>query len=107
MKLAKEFKSKIILTPNKIEFQRLVDSIFGKDREDFKVDADEEVKFFEKNKNTFGKLDHSSSLARGVSTMASALNNIIILRKGMVDIISNGYQTFYVAVEGGLKRSGG
>lgn len=63
--------------------------------------------FFEKNKNTYGKLDPTSSLARGVATLASELNNVVICRKGIVDIVSNGFQTYFVAMEGGLKRSGG
>ena len=31
----------------------------------------------------------------------------MIYRKGMVDVISDGERTFYVAIEGGLKRCGG
>lgn len=107
LNLTREFKSKAILTPNKVEFKRLIESVFGKERDDFDVDADEEAKFFEKHKNSYGKLDQSETLAKGVSTLASELNNIVILRKGIVDVVSNGFQTFYVAVEGGLKRSGG
>ena len=46
-------------------------------------------------------------MAQGVASIASALNNVFIMRKGIVDIVSDGFQTYYVAIEGGLKRSGG
>lgn len=95
------------MTPNKVEYSRLVKSLYEEEREDHKISAEEETEFMDKHKNTYGKLDTTSILARGVASLASELNNVVILRKGIVDIVSNGFQTYYVAVEGGLKRSGG
>jgi|LauGreDrversion4_2_1035121.scaffolds.fasta_scaffold486220_2 hypothetical protein len=37
----------------------------------------------------------------------SCLENVIICKKGIVDLISDGNISYYVAVEGSLKRCGG
>lgn len=44
--------------------------------------------------------------ARAIS-LSRALNNIMILQKGLVDVITDGNDTFLVAVEGAAKRCGG
>lgn len=46
-------------------------------------------------------------MVRQVAALADALGNIIILKKGIIDIISDGNISYYVAIEGGLKRCGG
>jgi ATP-dependent NAD(P)H-hydrate dehydratase len=37
----------------------------------------------------------------------SCLDNVIICKKGIVDLISDGNISYYVAMEGSLKRCGG
>jgi hypothetical protein len=37
----------------------------------------------------------------------NCLENVIICKKGIVDLISDGNISYYVAVEGSLKRCGG
>jgi len=39
--------------------------------------------------------------------LSRALNNVMILQKGLVDVITDGNDTFLVAVEGAAKRCGG
>ena len=35
------------------------------------------------------------------------MNNMIIMKKGMIDLISDGNISYYVSIEGSLKRCGG
>ena len=63
-----------------------------------------ELKFLKENLNTYGQIDNSDPLVQEVSSLADALGNVIIFKKGIVDIISDGKQSYFVAVEGGLKR---
>ena len=44
--------------------------------------------------------------ARAIA-LSRALNNVMILQKGLIDVITDGHDTFLVAVEGAAKRCGG
>ena len=39
--------------------------------------------------------------------IANKLNNLVIVRKGLVDVVCDGKRAFYVATESSLKRCGG
>ena len=42
-----------------------------------------------------------------VAEMARSFGNAIVVRKGIVDIISDGNDAYYVCEEGSMKRCGG
>lgn len=71
------------------------------------VTQEAEIEFFKENKNTFGLLKPDETLIQDVARLAGKLDNIIIFRKGIVDIISNGKFSYYIAFEGSKKRCGG
>lgn len=48
-----------------------------------------------------------NELASYVGSISRKISNTIILRKGLVDIITDGRQAFYVKTQGSLKRCGG
>lgn len=79
---------KCILTPNEMEFKRLYDATFGSDSA------------YEMHK------DHDTQL-EAVVKLAKQLNNLTIMKKGSVDIISDGNQTITNNTMGSLKRCGG
>ena len=70
-----------ILTPNVVEFKRLVDAL--------KIDIQAETE------------------TSGVEAMAKALGGVTIIEKGNKDFISNGTTTLVNDMKGGKKRSGG
>jgi ATP-dependent NAD(P)H-hydrate dehydratase len=100
----KKMGKRAILTPNKVEFDRLWKSQF--EQEEMSMSIDDEMEFFKENKNTFGMLKEEKMI-QDVAKLATKLNNVIILRKGLIDIISNGNYTYFVAFEGSRKRCGG
>lgn len=82
--LVKGYKQ-CILTPNVVEFGRLAKAVG--------VHID-----------TAGKLNTEHDTCAEV---ARALGGVLIIQKGVVDIISNGEKTLICDLEGGRKRSGG
>jgi ATP-dependent NAD(P)H-hydrate dehydratase len=82
---------KCILTPNLMEFKRLYEASFGKE------EAYDETK------------EHSTLEAqcKAVERLATTFKNLTILKKGRVDIISDGNKTIVNDMEGCLKRCGG
>ncbi len=73
MEIIKPLKHRAILTPNIVEFSRLVE---GTDF-DGKNQAHLENEFFESHANTFGKLDSSESILKPISDLAKSLSMII------------------------------
>lgn len=55
----------------------------------------------------FMEIEVNHEFVKDVATLASALNNINILLKGKIDIITNGKKAFLVRTPGSLKRCGG
>ena len=58
-------------------------------------------------KRTFGKIDTYHTVVLPVAEMARSFGNAIVVRKGIVDIVSDGNIAYYVCEEGSLKRCGG
>lgn len=56
---------------------------------------------------TIQEIPVESEIVQDVVKLANKLHNVNILRKGMIDIISNGKRAFLVGEPGSLKRSGG
>lgn len=81
---------KCILTPNYMEFKRLYDKSFVEE------EYEEESKFIS-----------LESQCEAVKRLAKRLENVTILKKGKVDIISDGDQVVFNDDEGSLKRCGG
>ena len=46
-------------------------------------------------------------MVKPVAELSRVFGNAVIIRKGVTDIISDGNQAFYVALEGSKKRAGG
>ena len=109
----------IILTPNAVEFDRLCKMAgleqVGKQEKDALKKA--EFDLFQANLNSVFhcKLEHfenqdSDPLVREIQRVNQISNHFkgaVIFRKGLVDIISDGTDTFIVATAGSLKRCGG
>eukprot|EP00465_Bigelowiella_longifila_P014213 CAMPEP_0185270876 /NCGR_PEP_ID=MMETSP1359-20130426/43357_1 /TAXON_ID=552665 /ORGANISM="Bigelowiella longifila, Strain CCMP242" /LENGTH=302 /DNA_ID=CAMNT_0027862619 /DNA_START=347 /DNA_END=1255 /DNA_ORIENTATION=+ len=73
----------VVLTPNKVEFEKLYKSVMLADR----------------------KLD--GNLKADVESLCRKLNNVVIIRKGPSDIISDGIVSLECVEKGAPKRSGG
>ncbi|XP_014665400.1 PREDICTED: ATP-dependent (S)-NAD(P)H-hydrate dehydratase-like [Priapulus caudatus] len=73
-----------ILTPNAVEFSRLYQSVLGKDP-NCGVDT----------------------VAASVSELSRAMGNVTVVRKGAVDIISDGHHVMQCDGQGSLRRCGG
>jgi len=81
---------KCTITPNFMEFKRLYEAIFTSEE-------------YEESKG-FASLE---AQCEAVRKLANSLENITILKKGHVDIISNGHEVVHAGGEGSLKRCGG
>lgn len=71
-----------VLLPNKVEYQRLYEA-------------------------TFSKEDNSSDDQLKLEKLCNELGNVTIVKKGSVDLISNGKRTIICEEEGSPRRSGG
>ncbi len=82
---------KCILTPNSMEFKRLYEVSFGKGE------------IYEESN------EHSTleSQCKAVERLAKSFKSLTIVKKGSIDIISDGNKTIYNDVEGCFKRCGG
>ena len=89
--------TRTILTPNEIEFRRLWEAhMEGEAPQNLSSKLDQEIK----------QLDPQDPSVAGVAQLSRALGNVV-LKKGTVDIISDGHKTLCVSSEGCPKRSGG
>lgn len=100
-----------IITPNAMEFYRLYKSVFP-DKPDppMNVEIDDKMKhdYLQHNHRIDGDLiECDSSTAQHTAELARALGNITIVRKGQIDLITNGMQAVFCCSRGGLKRVGG
>lgn len=95
--------SSTILTPNPVELQRLWKSLFG---EDYTPSYDEE-EVYNSLEEDIGELDPEQNIAKEVVKVCKELSNTVILKKGTIDIISDGNRVFYCKVDGSMKRCGG
>jgi len=98
--------SDILLTPNAMEFRRLWMKFIGEENvPDFNVDT--EADDYLKNNPEGGEIPPDHPLARDTSQLAKVLGGVSILRKGSVDVISNGSAAVVVATKGSPRRVGG
>eukprot|EP00347_Sterkiella_histriomuscorum_P023541 403334250 len=100
----KQMRNRAVMTPNVVEFQRMFEDIG-----EFDIDKqnDMEAQFYEENKGQCGIVDKDHQIIQPVVQLAQSLNNAIILKKGIVDLVSDGKQSYYVCTQGSLKRCGG
>jgi ATP-dependent NAD(P)H-hydrate dehydratase len=54
----------------------------------------------------YGKLEIDSEVSKWVSQV-SKKHNAIVLKKGIIDIVSDGTQSYYISTKSSLKRCGG
>jgi NAD(P)H-hydrate repair Nnr-like enzyme with NAD(P)H-hydrate dehydratase domain len=76
-----------------VEFNRLWKTLFGTD---YKPNFDEE-EIMEDLKGNFGEFPAENQLTEDVKAVCKKLNNTVILRKGLIDTISDGNKAFYVS----------
>jgi len=96
-----------VLTPNAIEFIRMWKA-FLPDSELSPPRAEAEIEFLKTHKDTYGPVSLSEPIVKPVALLASEIfGNAVILRKGIVDIITDGKEAFFVSTPGSLKRPGG
>ncbi|KAM3127891.1 hypothetical protein pb186bvf_020009 [Paramecium bursaria] len=92
--------NQFILTPNKIELQRLFNS--------FNINYEQDDQILEKENQEMIKLiQNPAGYTLSVLKLSQALNNMIIIAKGREDIITNGQVVYSVIQEGSAKRCGG
>ncbi|EEP76649.1 conserved hypothetical protein [Uncinocarpus reesii 1704] len=84
-----------ILTPNVVEFGRLAEAL-GVD-----------VSMAEKGRRSDDDGDRKQGQSEACERLSRALDGVMIIQKGMHDVISNGVTSLISDVEGGRKRSGG
>jgi len=104
------FDESLVLTPNAAEFRRLWEQFAGKDAPlpmpDFDVDTD--VQWLKDNPDG-GEISIKHPLAAHTAVLASLLGGATVVRKGHVDVISNGRRAVVVASSSdtNLRRVGG
>jgi len=105
----------IIITPNAAEFRRLWKS-FIPDREEPPISlptSDRIEKLMKSAHNQSGsnftspELVCSDELAHHTAELACAMKHVTLVRKGTIDIISDGHRVLYCAEPGAPKRCGG
>jgi NAD(P)H-hydrate repair Nnr-like enzyme with NAD(P)H-hydrate dehydratase domain len=64
------------------------------------------MEFFNDHDDDFGLLDKDSLLTHWQMKLSKDLN-AIILKKGVIDIVTDGTTSFYVSTRSSLKRCGG
>ena len=93
----------MIMTPNLIEFSRLCKGA--------STDTKKEVEYLENSSAEqelpIIELDLDSSLVKNIADYAKSMNNVTIVRKGPIDIITDGIEACCVTMEGSQKRCGG
>lgn len=102
--------SHAILTPNAAEFRRLYQKFLpNKNPPSMSLPVDQSlVERIEQSKHTLGGyLELTDKLCADTVDLANAMGGVTIVRKGPIDIISDGHQALYVALEGAPRRCGG
>lgn len=107
-----------ILTPNRVEYQRLKEKVLGITKDDEK-DSKQSITNEKSSKQSSndqksskqGKTSKSDSVSKEeiveVSEISVRLGGLTIVKKGYVDIITNGKEVALCEVETGKKRCGG
>ena len=93
----------VILTPNLIEFRRLWESAQASKMTNSKSaqplpTPEEELEFFEEKEEIgYGKIDMYHPVVKPVAELARMFGNAIIVRKGITDIVTDGFSAYYVS----------
>ena len=65
------------------------------------------MKFLEEHDDSFGPIACTEPIVKPVADMAAhVFGHAVIVKKGIVDIITDGREAFYVSTHGSLKRPG-
>jgi NAD(P)H-hydrate repair Nnr-like enzyme with NAD(P)H-hydrate dehydratase domain len=59
------------------------------------------------HRDEIGKLPNDDKMIKPVVELANKYHNVLVLKKGIVDLVSDGSNSYFIAIEGGLKRCGG
>jgi ATP-dependent NAD(P)H-hydrate dehydratase len=97
----------VVLTPNVIEFTRLWETYFANEKEQ-PATLEQELALSERVGDSFGSISIDDPVVHPIAHMSqSFFGNAVIVRKGIVDIITDGNEAFYVNTIGSSKRCGG
>ena len=102
--------SRTVLTPNAAEFRRLWQAVLPDEQPPpMSLPVDEKLLAFMSDNREMegGFLSLSDPLAEHTARLASALQHCTVVRKGPVDVISDGRIALYCCRQGALRRCGG
>ena len=99
-----------VITPNKVEFQRFWKKMFDEEY----LPTYNEYELYCELTEDIGEISYSfdnetptsneEKIARDTMKVSQKLNGTVVIRKGLIDVISDGNKTFYVKVDGSLKK---
>jgi hydroxyethylthiazole kinase-like sugar kinase family protein len=69
--------------------------------------VEEEVNFNQRQKDAWGIVDCDDPFVMPFAYLSRQLGNLVICRKGLVDVITDGEEACYVTADGSMKRCGG
>ena len=102
-----------VITPNKVEFQRFWKKMFDEEylptynEYELYCELTEDIGEISYSFNNETPTSNEEKIARDTMKVSQKLNGTVVIRKGLIDVISDGNKTFYVKVDGSLKRWGG
>jgi len=97
-----------IITPNPMEFSRLFKAAFpDQDPGPLSVDVNKEWKDRIEQQGQSGWIDAQSEAVKKTAQLAKSFGGVTILRKGQIDIITNGEVALYCGETGQPRRCGG
>lgn len=98
----------VLLTPNIIEFNRIYEKQSNKEGKYINnINKSNIINIENTNKINFNTIEQLDEYTHKISYIADIFNNINILLKGPVDIISNGINTIIINEKSTIKRCGG
>lgn len=97
-----------VITPNAAEFRRLyIKYLPDTEPPAMSLPVDDKLVDFMQQNQTGGILELTDPLAKDTVELANAMGGVTIIRKGPIDVISNGKIAVYCSSQGALRRCGG
>ncbi|KRX00633.1 hypothetical protein PPERSA_00860 [Pseudocohnilembus persalinus] len=109
--VVKQKSKNIILTPNQVEFERLWDSLMP--QQEKKINREQKQKIIQERnylstqESPIQEISIDDELVQDTVRLSKRLNNVNIILKGIVDVITDGKKAYIVTQEGSSKRCGG
>lgn len=96
-----------MLTPNKVEFKRMWGLLKGEEKQVSDDVRKGEIEKIMKSKASVLEVSVENPIVKDQVEIANKLNNVNLLEKGEVDVVTNGKQAYIVKESGCYKRCGG